>query len=352
MKRDGAYLFHTSKRHPNHQLAFTIVELLVVIVVIGVLAAITIVSYTGITQRANISSLTSDLTNASTQLKLDIINNGSYPDTLNLANNGKGITASAGTTYFYSVNNNDTPQSFCITAIKNSTSYQIRDNNKPIPGNCLDSYGITAWYKMDGNINDSSGNNNNGVFSGTPQVVSGKIDQAYELTNSQYMLTGITNISQDLSVSLWMLHNGSIWDSECLFGTRTGNNGFMFYRNSGDTAGYYRIYFWYINTSNAVVGYNTWPGVGGFAADTWYNVVMTRASDGQLRFYRNGSLVYDSPPPADFKAWHNNGAQFAFHAQGNGTSYTNGDITMDDMRIYNRSLSSDEVTELYTYAGQ
>jgi len=35
---------------------FTIVELLVVIVVIGILAAITIVSYTGITARANTSS--------------------------------------------------------------------------------------------------------------------------------------------------------------------------------------------------------------------------------------------------------------------------------------------------------
>jgi prepilin-type N-terminal cleavage/methylation domain-containing protein len=35
---------------------FTIVELLVVIVVIGILAAITIVSYTGITARANVSS--------------------------------------------------------------------------------------------------------------------------------------------------------------------------------------------------------------------------------------------------------------------------------------------------------
>ncbi|PIQ71162.1 hypothetical protein COV88_01465 [Candidatus Saccharibacteria bacterium CG11_big_fil_rev_8_21_14_0_20_41_19] len=44
---------------------FTIVELLVVIVVIGILAAITIVSYTGITQKAIIASLTSDLDGSS-----------------------------------------------------------------------------------------------------------------------------------------------------------------------------------------------------------------------------------------------------------------------------------------------
>lgn len=37
----------------NNQNGFTIVELLIVIVIIGILAAITIVSYTGITARAN-----------------------------------------------------------------------------------------------------------------------------------------------------------------------------------------------------------------------------------------------------------------------------------------------------------
>ena len=37
--------------------AFTVVELLIVIVVIGVLAAITIVSYSNITQNANTNSI-------------------------------------------------------------------------------------------------------------------------------------------------------------------------------------------------------------------------------------------------------------------------------------------------------
>ena len=61
---------------------FTIVELLVVIVVIGILAAITIVSYTGISQKATVASLTSDLTNASKQLKLFQVDNSNYPTTI------------------------------------------------------------------------------------------------------------------------------------------------------------------------------------------------------------------------------------------------------------------------------
>lgn len=45
---------------------FTIVELLVVIVVIGILAVITIVSYSGISARASEATLAADLANAKT----------------------------------------------------------------------------------------------------------------------------------------------------------------------------------------------------------------------------------------------------------------------------------------------
>jgi len=43
---------------------FTIVELLIVIVIIGILAAITIVSYRGITAKANESTIKAELSNA------------------------------------------------------------------------------------------------------------------------------------------------------------------------------------------------------------------------------------------------------------------------------------------------
>jgi len=58
---------------------FTIVELLIVVVVIAILAAITIVSYNGITNKANASSAQS--TAATVQKKIELYNStvGNYP---------------------------------------------------------------------------------------------------------------------------------------------------------------------------------------------------------------------------------------------------------------------------------
>jgi prepilin-type N-terminal cleavage/methylation domain-containing protein len=103
-----------SKKHiisASSSPAFTIVELLVVIVVIGILAAITIVSYTGVTQRAVSSSLQSDLTNASQQLKLYNQLYSSYPTAMTgncptapTADNTYCIKASSGNTLTYATN--------------------------------------------------------------------------------------------------------------------------------------------------------------------------------------------------------------------------------------------------------
>ncbi len=92
---------------------FTIVELLVVIVVIGILAAITIVSYSGISNRAKIASIQSDLKNAINILEIDKVNGGdSYPSSLSLANSGKGLSKSSDTQYSFRYSNN----SYCLTA--------------------------------------------------------------------------------------------------------------------------------------------------------------------------------------------------------------------------------------------
>lgn len=62
------------------QAGFTIVELLIVIVVIGILAAITIVAYNGIQGRARDAKRHTDLAAIQQGLELYYIDNGGYPD--------------------------------------------------------------------------------------------------------------------------------------------------------------------------------------------------------------------------------------------------------------------------------
>ena len=119
--------------------AFTIVELLVVIVVIGVLAAITIVSYTGIANKAIVSSLQSDLSNASTALKMFQVDNSAYPTTISTDCSASPtnatnlcLKASPGISYSnYVVSNTTNPQTFSINASKNNTYYRMSNNSNP-----------------------------------------------------------------------------------------------------------------------------------------------------------------------------------------------------------------------------
>jgi len=112
---------------------FTIVELLVVIVVIGVLATITIISYSGVQNRAVEASLKSDLNNASKKLKIDQVVDGVYPATLSNADDGKGIKASTGNSFTYYVSSNlSGGQSFALQATNlNGMTYRITNDSKP-----------------------------------------------------------------------------------------------------------------------------------------------------------------------------------------------------------------------------
>ena len=65
----------------KHNAGFTIVELLIVIVVIGILAAITIVAFNGIQQRANNVATITSVNQSVKALSSYIAINGSYPAT-------------------------------------------------------------------------------------------------------------------------------------------------------------------------------------------------------------------------------------------------------------------------------
>lgn len=91
--------FKNIKAKIDSQKGFTIVELLIVIVVIGILAAITIVSYNGITARANTNTAKSNASTFANKAEVYQADSGAntYPDA------ATDITgASAGSSYYIS----------------------------------------------------------------------------------------------------------------------------------------------------------------------------------------------------------------------------------------------------------
>lgn len=114
---------------PSTLNGFTIVELLIVIVVIGILALIVGGTFSGAQERARVASLQNDLKGAAKQLEQINIEAGAYPATAN------GLTKSDGTSYEYSYVASG--NSYCLTATLATTSYKITSGDKnPLAGSC------------------------------------------------------------------------------------------------------------------------------------------------------------------------------------------------------------------------
>jgi prepilin-type N-terminal cleavage/methylation domain-containing protein len=121
------------RRYHKTSDGFTIVELLIVIVVIAILAAITIVAYNGIQNRARISAVSSALSQANKKLASFAVDGNGYPADLNTI----GITDSGEVKYEYSVNNTVNPATYCVTATSGTVSYKASSTAQtPTQGGC------------------------------------------------------------------------------------------------------------------------------------------------------------------------------------------------------------------------
>lgn len=120
------------KGQRNHRSkAFTIVELLIVIVVIGILATIVVVAYTGITRQSEVSVLQADLVSGSKQLAVKKVGTDAYPH----PNLPADIQASGTNTFEYTSDGT----SFCLTVTSSNSDispYYISSSVGVTQGSC------------------------------------------------------------------------------------------------------------------------------------------------------------------------------------------------------------------------
>jgi prepilin-type N-terminal cleavage/methylation domain-containing protein len=115
---------------------FTIVELLIVIVVIGILAAITIVAFNGVQERARASAVSSALTQASNKLAVYQVDNPNIYPADKTAIEALGIKDTDTVSYQYT-RTSGTPDTYCLTATTGLTSYKIGSTSPtPTKGGC------------------------------------------------------------------------------------------------------------------------------------------------------------------------------------------------------------------------
>lgn len=173
---------------------FTIVELLIVIVVIAILAAITIVAYNGIQNRARISSVSSALSQAAKKLSLYQVDNASYPASGNLA--AAGVSDTSDVTYQYST----TATGYCVTATSGTVSYKITESGPATAGGCAGHGvgGVSAITNL--SLNPSAETSTAGIT-----VVRGTLARATDWTSSganSFRITPTDAASTDSYINL------------------------------------------------------------------------------------------------------------------------------------------------------
>ena len=208
---------------------FTIVELLIVIVVIAILAAITIVAFNGIQERSRASSVSSALNQAAKKLSLYQVDNpDQYPAAAgtngidNLAS--LGIANSDTMTYQYSASGN----TYCLTATTGTTSYKLSNTNTaPTKGGCAghSQNGVAAITNIVPNprgIHPTS----TGWFRplvGADMTVASGVSWNSRTDWNRLTWNGTGNATARLRLPLASLSNGSTYTVSVLLGNSTAS---------------------------------------------------------------------------------------------------------------------------------
>jgi len=207
--------------------------------------------------------------------------------------------------------------------------------------------GLVAWYPLNGNANDSSGNGNNGTSNGGITWVADRNGNSYGAcsfngSNTYINIPNSTSMqipSNQLTFSLWFKCIGTPMTTAVFFSkndSQTDYPQYSFQLNPLTT-----IHFGITDTTNNLywvnkdynLVYNQWY----FIAVTWDGV--------NANLYLNDSLI--STQQFNIRMKKDNHPLQIGRDTGGDIDYYQG--YMDDIRIYSRALSTSEIKSLYNY---
>lgn len=322
---------------------FTIVELLIVVVVIAILAAITIVAYNGISNRSRVSALQSELSQAVKAVEAKKVSGGidTYPASLADVN----VTSSKLTYYF-----NARANTYCIEGKDGAFEYSAATaTTTPSEGTCI-RRDMAVWLPLNGSLADQSGNGRTVTPTNNPTVITGaggRANGAYRFNGSDQFLTvadadAIPAQTDRFTVSLWA-YGVSVTGSDY---------GYMVLRGTNTSIG--PAVYW-IGTYNgasqpiamAVKGQHL-SGVSTITSNSTWRLITVVHAGGYQTLYVNGVQQVDSDISSASVT--TTGTALTLGAGTGGFRDLNGGI--DDFRVYNRALSQAEITALYTAGAQ
>lgn len=161
--------------------AFTIVELLVAIVVVGIIATITIVGYSNITARTKATNLQSNLTDSAMNLKTYYTQNSSYPTALDSNNCPTAPVADTTNCIKPTAGNSiskytGTSSTFSLTMYNSNILWKVTENTPPAPAV---GYGLTVVAGANGSVSSGGGF----YETGTVLTISATANSGYQFSS-------------------------------------------------------------------------------------------------------------------------------------------------------------------------
>jgi len=336
---------NTPKKSMNKRHGFTIIELIVVIAVIAILAAILIVGYGSWRKTTATNEVKSDLNVIAAAMDSALNFGEVYPSTIpstysKSANiqSATVVTSSTGDFYCATVTSATDPTiAYTIT----SSSKELRIMNCSLLSDVTVGKGLVSWLKLNGNALDATGTNAMGSTTNVIQTTgqNGVANNAYAFNGASSWVTapvpllGTTNVT----ISTWI--NSPTTTNKGTFvklGSASGGIGFGVgmgntnFDNVGDKLiMLFENIRWIPTTTTVSTG--------------WHHVVMRIDSYGTPTAYLDGSIA-----PGDYSGTDaiTPDTQVSIGGYSGTTRLFSGNI--DDTRIYNRALSSAEISALYS----